>query len=203
MKITIKNNANSLYEIKKSQFFSYVFSVQSENDIKKILLDLKKQHKEARHICYAYICGNMEKCTDDGEPSGTAGKPLLDLIKNNGYTNLLLVVVRYFGGIKLGAGGLYRAYLTAGKEVLEKCKKVQLVKTTLVKITIPYEKEKESVLILKRIGMNISKIEYLENVVIESFVDDISKLTDLEKLNIKCTYDEIYVAKGDDCGNNN
>lgn len=203
MQKTIKNNENNLYEIKKSQFFSYSFSVQSENQIKDILAELKKEHKDARHICYAYVCGNMEKCTDDGEPSGTAGKPLLDLIKNNGYTHLLLVVVRYFGGIKLGAGGLYRAYLTAGKEVLEKCEKVELVKTNLAKIYIPYDKEKEIMTLLKRKGISISKIEYLDSVYVECIVEDKDQLAELSDVNIMCTFDEMLVCKGDGYGNNN
>lgn len=102
-----------LLEIKKSKFLSYVFNVSSTKQVEDILNKIKDINKKATHICYAYVInsnGNYEKCFDDKEPSGYAGKPILNVIKMKKLTNILIVVVRYFGGIKLGSGGLIKAY---------------------------------------------------------------------------------------------
>lgn len=162
--ITIKNNQKSVYEIKKSEFISYAFSVQSVDEANMFLAEVKQKHNDARHICYAYVVNSLEKCSDDGEPSGTAGKPLLDLIKAQSFTNLLLVVVRYFGGIKLGAGGLYRAYLTAGKDVINICEKVKLIKAYQIVIEVPYENEEYILNKLKRMSDKKLTVNYYENV---------------------------------------
>ena len=101
------------YEISKSKFYSYFYEFNKVEDFKKVLEDLKKEHKKATHICYAYIIddeGTKEKAFDDGEPKGTAGMPILNVLKRKGLRNVAIFVVRYFGGTKLGAGGLVRAY---------------------------------------------------------------------------------------------
>jgi len=118
---TIKEKCENLIEIKKSKFISYAIPVMSNDDVETNLAMLRKAHKDATHICYAFVLSspNLEKCSDDGEPDGTAGKPMLDILKKNNLSNVLLVVVRYFGGIKLGAGGLTRAYTKACAGVLE------------------------------------------------------------------------------------
>lgn len=108
-------------EITKSRFIAYKFELTSLNDVKPFLESLKKEHKKARHVCYAYVYNReliSEKCSDDGEPGGTAGYPILNVIKKKNLTNTLVAVVRYFGGIKLGAGGLTRAYTKAAAGVL-------------------------------------------------------------------------------------
>ena len=108
-------------EITKSRFVAYKLELASLDDVKPFLDKLKKEHKKARHICYAYVYNKevvSEKCSDDGEPGGTAGYPILNVIKKKNLTNILVVVVRYFGGIKLGAGGLTRAYTKACAGVL-------------------------------------------------------------------------------------
>ena len=107
----------SLYEIKKSKFYAFNYEVDSINEINNILIELKKEHKKAKHIVYAYKIDGQEKKFDDGEPSGTAGLPLYNIINKKNLNHILIVIVRYFGGIKLGAGGLLRAYNTAGSEV--------------------------------------------------------------------------------------
>lgn len=106
-----------LYEIKKSKFYAFNYKVDSIDEVNNIIELLKKEHKKARHIVYAYKIDGIEKKFDDGEPSGTAGMPLYNIINKKDLNHTLLVVVRYFGGIKLGAGGLLRAYNTAGSEV--------------------------------------------------------------------------------------
>lgn len=100
-------------EIKKSLFIGQLYDIDNLDEVQKILDELKIKHKKATHICYAYSFNAQmlhEKSFDDGEPSGTAGKPILNVLKKKNLTNTMIVVVRYFGGIKLGAGGLIRAY---------------------------------------------------------------------------------------------
>lgn len=108
-------------EIKKSKFIGLYFSVKSQDEVVEILNNLKKEHKKATHICYAYRLTSpfSEKAFDDGEPSGTAGKPILNVLQKQDKKDSLLVVVRYFGGIKLGAGGLVRAYSKTASETLK------------------------------------------------------------------------------------
>ncbi len=128
----ISKNGEYQIVISKSKFIAYSFVVYNLDDVENILQDLSKKFGDATHICYAYKVGSSEKFCDDGEPQGTAGKPMLDCIKKQGITNVLVAVVRYFGGIKLGAGGLVRAYSNAtsgvlqrsGTEVKVMCKKV-------------------------------------------------------------------------------
>lgn len=108
-------------EIKKSKFIGLYFPVKSQDEVVEVLNNLKKEHKKATHICYAYRLTNpfSEKAFDDGEPSGTAGKPILNVLQKQDKKDSLLVVVRYFGGIKLGAGGLVRAYSKTASETLK------------------------------------------------------------------------------------
>lgn len=106
---------------KKSRFIANIFSVSSEEEVQNCLENIKKQYWDARHHCWAYVIGNgnvLERCSDDGEPSGTAGKPILEVIKGQGLHNVFVVVTRYFGGTLLGTGGLVRAYTAAAREGL-------------------------------------------------------------------------------------
>ena len=101
------------YEINKSKFYAYLYEINRVEEFKNLLEKLKKEHKKATHICYAYIVddeGAKEKAYDDGEPKGTAGLPMLNVLKKKNLRNIAVFVVRYFGGVKLGAGGLVRAY---------------------------------------------------------------------------------------------
>ncbi len=119
---TIKNSTEGEYKEKGSKFIAYAFEINSEQEFKAVLEDIKKQHFKARHHCYAYAIGpehEKYRYNDDGEPSGTAGLPIYNQIKSFGLTNIAIIVVRYFGGTKLGVPGLIRAYKTATKEALE------------------------------------------------------------------------------------
>ena len=115
---SMKNEA--YYEISKSKFYAYLIETNLVEEFKAKLEELKKEHKKARHIPYAYIIANphLEKCDDDGEPSGTSGRPILNVMQKRKEANKLVCVVRYFGGIKLGAGGLVRAYSKTASEAL-------------------------------------------------------------------------------------
>ena len=109
-------------EVKKSKFIAYYYNVSNENEIKEIINILKKEHKKARHIPYAYKIDNIIRKSDDKEPSNTAGTPIYNIIIKNDLNNTLICVVRYFGGIKLGAGLLTRSYLNSANEVIKKDK---------------------------------------------------------------------------------
>ncbi len=106
-------------EIKKSKFIGYYYQVESIEEIETILENLKKEHKKAKHFPYAYKINGQIKKSDDKEPSGTAGMPILNIIDRNNLNYTLIVIVRYFGGIKLGAGGLLRAYSNTAKECIK------------------------------------------------------------------------------------
>ena len=107
------------YTIKKSKFIAYYYEINSVKEASDILEQLKQEHKKARHIPYAYQVNNTAKKTDDKEPTNTAGLPIYNLITINHLDNCLIAVVRYFGGVKLGAGGLTRAYVNVAKEVIK------------------------------------------------------------------------------------
>ena len=111
---------SSQIEIKKSKFISYYYQIDNIDEVKMILEDLRKEHKKAKHIVYAYKFDNTAGKSDDKEPSGTAGLPLFNILEKNNLNNKMLVVVRYFGGIKLWAGPLSRAYGNAGSAAIKK-----------------------------------------------------------------------------------
>ncbi len=104
---------------KKSKFYGYMYTIEDESEIKIILDNLKKEHKKARHFCYAYKLGNIERKNEDKEPSNTAGKPILDVINFNNLNNTLIVVVRYFGGTLLGRGLLTRTYSKTARDLIK------------------------------------------------------------------------------------
>lgn len=107
-------------EVKKSKFIAYYYIIDNKDEIEEVLDKLKKEHKKAKNIPYAYKINNIAKKTDDKEPSNTAGMPIYQVIEKNNLENVLIVVVRYFGGTKLGAGLLTRSYLNSALEVIKK-----------------------------------------------------------------------------------
>lgn len=111
--------STSEYVIKKSKFLGYLYEIDSLEEIDDILLKLKSEHKKARHFPYAYKLNNNAKKTDDKEPSGTAGNPIYQVLERNNLNNHLLVVIRFFGGIKLGAGPLLRSYSKSANDVIK------------------------------------------------------------------------------------
>jgi len=120
---TISKKEKTEIVIQKSRFIGHVAGVETEEEALQFLDGIRKEHREASHNCFAYVVGKkqeIQRFNDDGEPGGTAGMPILEVIKNNGLTNVIVVVTRYFGGILLGAGGLVRAYSQAAAEVIRK-----------------------------------------------------------------------------------
>jgi uncharacterized YigZ family protein len=120
--LEISKSGESLYKEKGSKFFGHAVLVYNEEEVKEALENLKKRYHDARHHCYAYLIGtdkSLFRANDDGEPSGSAGKPILNQILSKEVTNALVVVIRYFGGTKLGVSGLINAYKTAAREALD------------------------------------------------------------------------------------
>ncbi|WP_418878320.1 IMPACT family protein [Xylanibacter rarus] len=134
---TITNVGEGTYSEKRSKFLAFSHHVESEDDIRELLVFYRKKYFDARHVCYAYMLGAERKifrANDDGEPSSTAGKPILGQINSSGLTDILIVVVRYYGGVNLGTGGLIVAYKTAAAAAIEN----SVVETRQVEEIITY-----------------------------------------------------------------
>jgi uncharacterized YigZ family protein len=190
---TIKNNTESEIIIKNSRFLCYLYKIKNIDEITSIINNIKKEHKDATHHCYAYILNNLKKSSDDGEPGGTAGIPILKTLENNNLTNILAIVVRYFGGIKLGAGGLVRAYTKSITNTLSKDNTVSLIEGYNLDIEFNYNQVKEIDYLLKNININNKEfndqIKY--NIDIETNFLEIIKQNNIQYSNLK----KIYIEK--------
>ena len=147
-----------LFKEKNSKFFGYAFPVQSESEVKEILDQLKKQHYTARHWCYAYQIGTKTKiyrANDDGEPNNSAGMPIYGQIQSFDVTNVLVVVVRYFGGVKLGVGGLVTAYKTAAQMALETAEILEKTINTHFLVRFDYKNMNKVMRVIKEKNLNV------------------------------------------------
>ncbi len=138
---TIAAPGESLYTEKRSRFLAFALHIETEDEVKGLLAEYRKKFYDARHVCYAYVLGTnkeRERANDDGEPSGSAGKPILGQIHSFDITNVLIIVVRYFGGVKLGTGGLFSAYKTAAAEALENACIEERIVMSRFTISAPY-----------------------------------------------------------------
>ena len=151
---TIKNNTNNEIIIKNSRFICHLYKIKDLNDISNYLNNIKSTYKDATHYCYAYILNDQKKSSDDGEPSGTAGFPILKVLENNNLNNILAIVIRYFGGIKLGAGGLVRAYTKSVTNTLTENNIISLTHGYNLTIEFNYNQIKEIDYLLKDITIN-------------------------------------------------
>ena len=141
MKLTVTQDSIETIEIKKSKFIGYAFFCADIEVANKYLSQIRLEHKKATHVCYAYIINSNEKASDDGEPQGTAGLPMLEILKKRKLTNVLVVAVRYFGGIKLGAGGLVRAYGETVSTALNVSGEAELKEVSEYCLTLNYGEE--------------------------------------------------------------
>lgn len=148
---SIKEKSISELEIQKSKFITVLYPIHNIEEVKEALLEAKKEFPNATHYCYAYILDQNERCSDDGEPSKTAGMPMLNVLKMQDYQHILAIVVRYFGGIKLGAGGLVRAYTKAVTTALENIIPVSLIPGNRYEISFSYEQLKDIDHLLKNV----------------------------------------------------
>lgn len=181
--ISIDKEYFSEFVINKSRFLSYSYPVFDERMCKEILDKLNNQYSDATHICYAYVLSDprVEKCSDNGEPSGTAGKPILELIKKKKLENVLVVVIRYFGGIKLGAGGLVRAYTNSANLSLNDCKIVEFIESVKYTSQIPTSIASKFVNSIESLGGKVLKIVYLDKANIEFACENVDKLKRIYK----------------------
>lgn len=131
----------STLEIKKSKFIAKVYYVDSNKMAEQIINNVREEHKDARHVVYAYLLKSSGKCTDDKEPQGTAGKPIYSILERENLINTLVIVIRYFGGTLLGTGPLTRAYGTVAKNALAKCKKIPYIEYEENNIICEYKEE--------------------------------------------------------------
>lgn len=159
---TIKNNSINEIIIKNSKFITLLYKVYSQEDIKNYLKEVKYLYPNATHYCYAYILNNEKRSSDDGEPSGTAGTPILNILESNNLNYVLSIVVRYFGGIKLGSSGLIRAYSRSVKETIKENTLTKLIEGINVNITFSWSNIKQIDYLLK--DQLINKKEYLDNI---------------------------------------
>lgn len=139
--ITIEGFGTANYEIQKSRFLTYTAHVEDEASAREFVQSIKKKHFDARHNCSAWVLGadsSLQKSNDDGEPGGTAGNPILEAIKQKGLTNIVVVVTRYFGGIKLGAGGLIRAYSHSATLGIDASVKIAIRPFSDISVTVDY-----------------------------------------------------------------
>ena len=143
--LTLEKLSEGVYKDKGSRFYSFVFPVSSVDEAKKILDEYRKKYHDARHVCYAYVVGKTDedsvtRSSDDGEPSGTAGKPMLTQLVSNGLHDVMAVVVRYFGGVLLGTGGLVVAYRSAVEDALQNATVVERIVEDEITVDFEYER---------------------------------------------------------------
>lgn len=184
---TINQNIDNEIIIKNSRFICYMI-VLNDNNIDKYLDEIKSIHPKATHYCYGYIYDNIKHSSDDNEPSGTAGQPILNVLEKEELNHILVVVVRYFGGIKLGAGGLIRAYTKSVTETLKEAEIIDLEPGYKIELIYDYNDQNDINYILQN-SIKL-KEEYLEKIKIEVLVnkETIDKLSIYNPIIIEETY---------------
>ncbi len=177
--ISIDKEYEALYEIQKSKFYSFAYPVFDIDKVNEILASIRAEHKTATHVCYAYVLESpkTEKMSDDGEPGGTAGKPMLELIKKKKLSNVLLIIVRYFGGIKLGAGGLVRAYTNAGNMVLNDATTREFFEVKKYRVSVPCEIGAKVLNLIQSMGGEIISNVFGETAEIEFVSGNVEKIS--------------------------
>ena len=168
---TIKENIINEIVIKNSRFITVLYKVKSIEEIDNYLNEIRNIYKDATHYCYAYILHNVKKCSDDGEPSGTAGIPMIQVLEKNNVNYILCIVIRYFGGIKLGSNGLIRAYSKCVSNALNNSNMIELISGYNVDIIFSYE--------------NLNNINYIlkDNIILnKQFNEEIIYNLDIDKI---------------------
>lgn len=182
---TIKEDGIVEEEIKKSRFICHLKRVESEDEARDYIAQIKKKHHKANHSCSAMIIGEnseIKRSSDDGEPSGTAGVPMLTVLEKQELTNVVAVVTRYFGGIKLGAGGLIRAYSGSVANATKEIGIVEVKEQEGIKITLTYPQYQTFANFLASEGLVESETEFLENVTTSIYLDSENVSGTLERL---------------------
>lgn len=187
---TILDSYESLLEIERSSFYSFLFPIEDENHAKRIIEETRKKHPKARHCCYAYKVGPFQKSSDDGEPKGTAGRPLMDVLLKNELDNTLLIVVRYFGGIKLGAGRLLRTYVDSAMLSINKARIYTLCEAYSYKLTLSHSHYDLLLRHLLKNEVDIDDTSFEEEIIME-----VSSLNDIEELINSLFHSQIKIER--------
>ena len=206
MFVTIKENVSAEIIEKKSRFIANLVRVEDKIQVENEISKVKKKYHDARHNCIAYRIitkeGVIEKSSDDGEPSGTAGMPMLNILQKNNLCNILIVVTRYFGGILLGTGGLVRAYSDATIKAIENAEKIQNVLGIHMKAKLDYSEYEKFKYYCKKNGINIQNVVYNEKIFCDITLDLESEqklISDFEtkKINIEelKEFDKKFIEK--------
>jgi len=182
--LSIESPSTGLFKAKGSKFISYAFPVKSEEEIKEHLRKIKKEHYSARHHCFAWCLGaekNNFRVNDDGEPSSSAGKPILGQIQKFNLSNVLIIVVRYFGGTLLGVGGLIKAYKSAAADAIEHANIKEVIETITFDIDFQYANIKEVMYLFKKSKLPILKKEFnlsckISSEIRKSKIDSLSEI---------------------------
>jgi len=197
--LTVQHRGEHEIVIEKSRFIAHVARTETEEEAQTFIAEIKKKHKDATHNCSAYLIGErdeIQKALDDGEPSGTAGVPILEVLKKKNLKDTTVVVTRYFGGIKLGAGGLIRAYSKSTSEGIEATgiveRKLMRVISTKVDYTWLGKLENE----LRASIYTIKEIEYLDQVIIHIFAEE-EKKQDYINWMTELTNGQAIIQEGD------
>ncbi|MBW6409965.1 YigZ family protein [Clostridium weizhouense] len=205
--ITIRNLGEDRFEEKKSEFIGYAKRVETEEKAKAFVSEIKNMHKQARHNCWAYVVGenlNIQRYSDDGEPQGTAGIPILEVMKKAGITDCAIVVTRYFGGVLLGTGGLTRAYTKGASIAIKSAGIVEKVLGVKISLEMDYDLLGKVQYICGQNSWYIEDVEYTDKVVAHILAEkDIVESIEAEmiesssgKIIITKSQEEIYFKEG-------
>ena len=172
---TLKRAVTARLEIKKSEFIAYAYPVTSREQAMFHVEHLREQYPDARHFCWGYIIGDPDNTTsagfdDDGEPSGTAGRPILNVLQHKSIGNVIIVVVRYFGGIKLGAGGLTRAYAGAAQTAVDEMTLNPYVPMAKIQILAEFATEAQCRYMIENLGGHIDDVAYSKQVTLTAIL---------------------------------
>ncbi|MCC4331402.1 YigZ family protein [Limosilactobacillus reuteri] len=197
--LTIAKNTTYEQTIKKSRFICSIARVSSDEEAQQFIASIQAANKKATHNCFAYMIGDndlIQRESDNGEPSGTAGIPILESLKLAKIHNVVAVVTRYFGGIKLGAGGLIRAYSNTTTEAIHQAGLVQRIKQAILKITVTYALHDPLLYYLKENNLEVASEEYGVNVETSIYVNE-TDLKDVKEKLINCFNDQLQITEGD------
>lgn len=190
---TIKENSKYELIVKNSRFITLLYKVSSWSDALDILDKVREEYPDATHYCYGFIADEIERCSDDGEPSGTAGMPILKVLKANNLNYILGIVIRYFGGIKLGAAGLIRAYSKGVANAIKENQLKELVKGINLEITFNWENLKQIDYLLKDVKIN--EKTFLDSIKYNIDIPDDLLEVIISKVNSYKIIKDIYIEK--------
>lgn len=198
--ITIRNLGEDNFIEKKSEFIGYAKRCESEEEAKAFILEIKNKHKQATHNCWAYMIGknmNIQRYSDDGEPQGTAGIPILEVLKKSNVTDCAIVVTRYYGGIQLGAGGLTRAYTKGASIAIKSAGVVEKVDGVRVSFTLDYDMLGKVQYTFAENHWHIEEVEYSDKVKVYMLAK-IDEVKNIEDKIIEISNAKISISKSDE-----